>query len=63
MYPYGAITPKMVIIKKKTEIAVPLIDGSHTVERMPIAGYPHPVLSKYSMKRPVIEIQKLSVQR
>lgn len=53
----------MVIKKKKTDIAVPLIDGSQTVERIPIAGCPQPVLSKYSMKSPVIEIQKLSVQR
>jgi len=52
-----------VIKKKKTEIAVPLIAESQTVDRIPIAGYPQPVESKYSMKRPVMETQKLLLQR
>ena len=53
----------MVIKKKKTETAVPLMAGSTTVARIPMAGCPHPVESRYSINNPVIETQKLVVQR
>lgn len=59
VYPCGAATPNIEIRKKKTEIAVPLIAESQTVDSIPMAGYPQPVLRRYSIKRPVIEIQKL----
>jgi hypothetical protein len=44
--------PKIEIRKKNTPIAVPLIDGSTTADNIPIAGWPHPVDSKYSMNNP-----------
>lgn len=49
----------MDIKKKNTEMAVPLIAGSHTVASIPIAGCPQPVERRYSMKSPLIESQKL----
>ena len=63
MKKYGAITPKIVIRKKKTEMAVPRIAESQTVESIPIAGWPQPVDNKYSINKPVIDTQKLLLQR
>ena len=43
--------------KKKSEMPVDLTDGSHEVNRIPIAGYDQPVESKYLRQRPVIETE------
>jgi len=49
--------------KKNTETAVPRIDASTTVARIPMAGCPHPDERRFSMKYPNMETQKLVVQR
>lgn len=54
----GAYIWKRFTKKKNIETEVPLTAGSQTVDRIPIAGCPHPVVKSVSTKKPNMETQK-----